>query len=55
MARGFYVFRETVRKWLEEPVNDEATLESLLQAASDNYESSKIAEFELRQEATLDI
>jgi hypothetical protein len=53
MATGFYIFRGTVGEWLEEQVNDEAMLESLLQAAIDDYESSQIAEFELRPEAKL--
>ena len=48
MATGFYIFRGTVGEWLEEQVNDEAMLESLLQAASDDYESSQIAESETR-------
>ena len=50
MATGF---SGTVGEWLEEQVNDEATLESLLQAASNDYESSQRAEFELRPEAKL--
>ena len=41
MATGFDIFRETVYDWLEEPDNDEAELESLLLAASDDYESSQ--------------
>ena len=41
MATGFDIFGETVRDWLEEPDNDEAELESLLLAASDDYESSQ--------------
>jgi hypothetical protein len=41
MATGFDTFGETVRDWLEEPDNDEAELECLLLAASDDYESSQ--------------
>ena len=37
MAAGFGIFGETVRDWLEEPNNDEAELESLILAASDDY------------------
>ena len=41
MATGFDIFAEVGRDWLEEPDNDEAELESLLLAVSDDYESSQ--------------
>ena len=41
MATGFDIFGETVRDWLEVTDNDEAEPESLVLAASDDYESSQ--------------
>ena len=38
-CRNGDILTETVRDWLEEPDNDEAELEFLLLAASDDYES----------------
>ena len=41
MVSGFDIFGETIRDWLEEPDSDEAEPESLLLAASDDYEPSQ--------------